>query len=141
MSPTLNVNPTFLVKNFFGGGGGVFSVAIIVTYKVICHPNFNHPWQYFITGQWMNSSIIHDSICKLIHKKCHMKSYHSDIKYHMTLNNILIVHNSSWTFQKCMKTHDLGLSSVRLHVFGSLSFPITPMLSESLRSLLSETHL
>ena len=37
-------------------------------------------------GQWMNSSIVHDIICKFIHKKCHLKSYHSDIKYHMTLN-------------------------------------------------------
>jgi hypothetical protein len=36
--------------------------------------------------QWMNSSITNDNICWLIHKKCHPKSYHSDIKYHMTLN-------------------------------------------------------
>ena len=36
-----------------------------------------------------NSSIIHDKICKLYHKKRHPKSYHdSDIKDHMTLNNI-----------------------------------------------------
>ena len=32
------------------------------------------------------SSIIHDNICSVIHKKCHPKSYHSDIKCHMTLN-------------------------------------------------------
>ena len=38
--------------------------------------------------QWMNSSIIHDNVCKLIHKKCHPKSYHSDIIYHMILNII-----------------------------------------------------
>jgi len=37
----------------------------------------------------MNSSIIHDNMCSLVHKKCHMKSYHSDIKYRMTLNIIL----------------------------------------------------
>ena len=37
-------------------------------------------------GQWMNSSIIHANICKLIQKKRHPKSYHSDIKYDMTLN-------------------------------------------------------
>jgi hypothetical protein len=45
-------------------------------------------------GQGMNlnlSSIIHDAICSLIHHKCHPKSYHSDIKYHMTLNIILSV--------------------------------------------------
>ena len=41
--------------------------------------------------QWMNSSIIHNYISSLIHNKCHMKSYHSDIKYHMTLNIIIIV--------------------------------------------------
>ena len=42
-------------------------------------------------GHWMNSSIIHDNICKLIHKKCHLKSYHSDIKYLVTLNTIFSV--------------------------------------------------
>ena len=36
-------------------------------------------------GQWMNLSIIQTIFCSLIHKKCHMKSYHSDIKCHMTL--------------------------------------------------------
>ena len=27
----------------------------------------------------------------LVHKQCHPKSYHSDIEYHMTLNNIFSV--------------------------------------------------
>ena len=69
-----------------------YSAAIIVTYQVIfiqisnIHDNIssqvaNKRWKGF--GPWMNSSIIHDSICKLIHKKCHPKSYHSDIKYHV----------------------------------------------------------
>ena len=35
--------------------------------------------------------IIHDSICSLVNKECHPKSYHSDIKYHMTLNIIFSV--------------------------------------------------
>ena len=57
--------------------------------------NSNNPWQYFITSCWQekvrfwpmdDSSIIHDNTCSLIHEKCHLKSYHSDIKYHMTLN-------------------------------------------------------
>ena len=39
-------------------------------------------------SQGMNSSIIHDNICSFIHKKCHSKSYHSDIKHNMTLNII-----------------------------------------------------
>ena len=29
-----------------------------------------------------------DNICKFIHKKCHYKIYHSDVKYFMTLNTI-----------------------------------------------------
>ena len=32
-----------------------------------------------------------DNICKLIHKKCHYESYHSDITYHTTLNTIFSV--------------------------------------------------
>ena len=46
----------------------------------------------------MNSSIIHDNIHSLIHKKFHLKSYHGDIKYHMTLNMIFSV--------VCMHTED-----------------------------------
>ena len=42
-------------------------------------------------GQWMNSSIIHDNICSLIHKLCHPKSYHGDTKCHMTLDIIFNV--------------------------------------------------
>ena len=32
--------------------------------------------------------------CKVIHKKCHYKSYHNDIKNHMTQNTIFSV--STW---------------------------------------------
>ena len=39
----------------------------------------------------MSSSIIHDNICSLIHKKRHPKSYHSDINYHITLNIIFSI--------------------------------------------------
>ena len=42
-------------------------------------------------AKWMNASIIHANICSLIQKKCHMKSYYNDIKYHMTLNMIFSV--------------------------------------------------
>ena len=38
-------------------------------------------------GHRMKSSIIHSNACSLIHKRCHSKRYHSDIKYHMTLNS------------------------------------------------------
>ena len=44
-----------------------------------------------VFGQWMNLCIIYDNISSLIHKKCRPKSYHSDIKYHMTLNIIFSV--------------------------------------------------
>ena len=41
----------------------------------------------------MNSSIIHDNICSLIHEKCHPKRYLSDIKYHTTLSVISVASN------------------------------------------------
>ena len=31
------------------------------------------------------------NICSLIHDKCHPKSYHSDVKYHTTINIIFSV--------------------------------------------------
>ena len=34
-----------------------------------------------IVAKWMNSSINHDNIYPLIHKKCHLKSFHSDIEF------------------------------------------------------------
>ena len=38
---------------------------------------------------WMTS---HECLfCSLLHKKCHLKRYHSDIKYHMILNIIFSV--------------------------------------------------
>ena len=80
------------MSNFWGLH--IYNVAITITYQVIFNQiSIIHDYissqvvdkrrQGF--GQWMNPSIIHDNICKLIHKKCHLKSYHSDIKYHMTL--------------------------------------------------------
>ena len=39
----------------------------------------------------MDSTIIHDNIHKLIHKKCHPKRYISDTKYHLTLSIIFNV--------------------------------------------------
>ena len=41
----------------------------------------------------MTSSIINDGICSLIHKKYHLKCYHSDINYHMTLNIVYSIDN------------------------------------------------
>jgi hypothetical protein len=36
------------------------------------------------------------NICLLIHKKCHPKSYHSDMKYHMVLNIVFSVAMSNY---------------------------------------------
>ena len=44
VSPTLSVNPTlFGIPCKLFGGLWIYSVANIVTYPVIFHPNFNHP--------------------------------------------------------------------------------------------------
>jgi hypothetical protein len=51
-----------------------------------------------VLGQWMNSSIIHDNTCSLIHKKCHPKSCHSDIKYHVTLHIIRYIVYYLWAW-------------------------------------------
>ena len=49
-------------------------------------------------GQWMSSSIIHDNIYSLLYKKWHPKSYHSHIKYYMTLNIIFSAVSSNLHF-------------------------------------------
>ena len=112
MSPTPNVNPTLCAIPCIFWGDCRITVLHNVTYEVIS--NFNHPWQYFITSCWqekigffgpMDDELIHhpSNICSLIHKKCHPKSYHSDIKYHMTLNNIFSVVDMQHSF-KCLLT-------------------------------------
>ena len=72
---------------------------------MIFHPNFNHPWQYFITkmlglpkytkpcfDNWRLDELKvdrdDDNNRKLIHKKCHESSYHNDLKYYMTLKTL-----------------------------------------------------
>ena len=62
-------------------------------------------------GQWMGSTIIHDNICKLIHKKRPPKSYHNN-KYHMTLNIIFSVAVGS---RKLLWSTVIGLFSVILY--------------------------
>ena len=59
----------------------------------------------------MKLSIIQNNICSLIHKQCHPKSYHSHIKYHMTLiiicnvatvhfvTHVVIYHNLAYSLQ------------------------------------------
>ena len=45
-------------------------------------------------------------ICSFLKKKRHLKCYHSDIKYHMILNNMFIVVSSLYIgphFKSCMK--------------------------------------
>ena len=100
VSPTLDVNPTLFVIpcNFLG----VYRFIVLQLLSLtkccfiqisIIHDNIpsqvaDKRRNYF--GQWMNSSIIHDSICKFIYKRCHPKSYYSEIKYDMTLEIILV---------------------------------------------------
>ncbi len=85
----------------------VYNVAITVSYQVIFHPHFVSIIHDNISSQdvnkrrhgfnkWMNSFIIHDISCPLIHQKCHPRSYHSDTTYFMRLNAIFgVVHERS----------------------------------------------
>ena len=107
MSPTLNVNPTLFVIPcnflFFFVGGEILDLQCCNYHHLpndsliqilIIHDNISSQvvekrrWGF---GQWMNSSITHDNLCQLIHKKCHPKSYHSDMKCHMTLDIVFRV--------------------------------------------------
>jgi hypothetical protein len=72
-----------------------YSVAITITCQVdfiqisIIHDNISQQVadkRRKGSGQWMNSSIIHDNICSLIHRNCHPYCFHIDIKYHMALH-------------------------------------------------------
>ena len=84
-----------------------YRTTITITYQVNLHLDFNQPWQYSITSCWREkawlwptdelSIINHDNICSILHEKCHPKSYHGDIIYHMPLNVILGALNlSAW---------------------------------------------
>ena len=112
-----------------------YNVASTVTYQVIFHLNFNHPWQYFTTSCWQekgrvsangwNSSIIHVRICSLIHKKCKPKSYHSDTKYHITLNIIFSVLDQGWAemnllVQTIIPGHEISAPIVYEHAPDSM---------------------
>ena len=93
MSPTPNVNPNLVVIPCKQNEG--------IIYLQYCHLPSDFPSRIqssmtFISsqvankrmegfGQWTHSSIIHDNICSITHKKCHHKSYHNDIKYHIIL--------------------------------------------------------
>ena len=52
--------------------------------EYLIHKTTNHKSRHDTDN--LKSPIIHDNICSFIHKKCHPKSYHSDIKSLMTLN-------------------------------------------------------
>ena len=88
----------------------------------------------WVFGPRMKSSIIHDSICSLIHTKCHHKSYQGDIKYHMTPHIIFSVASSTrlsspllynLPIVKCLRK--LSHLVVKLHPTKlNSSIPITP---------------
>ena len=109
MSPTLNVNPTLFVIPCTNNW-----MIINLHYCNYSHlpSNFSSKFNENISskvadkrrkgfGQWMNSSIIHDEIYTLIRKKCHPKSYNSDIEYHMTLNIIFSVVLAVYDEERC----------------------------------------
>jgi len=99
VSPTLYVNPTLFVIacNFFWNYRFRILQLLSLT-KQFFIQNFNHLWQFYITSCWLEkvgfwavAEFIHHPWRSLIHKKCHPKSYHRDIKYHITLNIIFSV--------------------------------------------------
>ena len=74
-----------------------YNATIIVTRKVIFHKKFMTIFQHKNVGMQSIPKVDElkvswdDSICKLIHKKCHRKNHHSDIKWDMTLNAIFSI--------------------------------------------------
>ena len=63
---------------------------------------------------WMNYKVSwDDNTCKLFHKKCQYKSYHNDIKYHMTLNTIFSVVSNS---HKCNEHETMLLVEMKVWV-------------------------
>ena len=113
VSPTLNdVNLTSFVipcDITRGRGGGVIDLQCCK----LCHLSRG----FYIHGNislqvadkrrygfdlWMNSSIVHYNICSLVHKKCHMKCPHSDVKYYMTYNVIFCVLSAGYHLELCI---------------------------------------
>ena len=108
MSPTLNVHPTLFVNVFLGDYRFTVLqllsltkwcfIQISITHDAISSQVADKRRQGF--GQWMNSSIIRDCNCKLLHRKCHPKSCHIDIEFRMTLNIMFSVVNRRWNFKR-----------------------------------------
>ena len=73
----------------------------------------------------MTSSIIHDNIWKLIHKKCHSKSYHSDIEWRVTLIIIFSVDNNDSVNQSSALCFLLGGSSGEYNCTLFMVFSVT----------------
>jgi hypothetical protein len=69
-------------------------------------------------GKWMNSSVIHNNICSLSHKKCHPKNYSSGIKYHVTLNNIYSVVCTLSLLFKVVLTPELVMKTLNWSTWG-----------------------
>ena len=55
---------------------------------------------------WTTTKLGWHTTCRLIHKKCHKKSYHNDIKHHITLNTIFsVVHMNPVSQQGIQQIH------------------------------------
>ena len=94
----LNVNPTLFIIPCIFWGDFRFTMLQLWSLTKWFSPKFQssitilHHKLLIREGRVLvNGSIIHDNICSLIHKKCHPGSYHSGIKFRMTLNIIFIV--------------------------------------------------
>ena len=107
VSQRLNVNPIlFVLVNFLGDYRftmlELLSLTMWISIQIpIIHDNISSQVadkRRHGLGQWRNSSIIHDIICSISHKKCLPRSYHSDIEYHMTLNMIFSVVGTLYSF-------------------------------------------
>ena len=64
-----------------------------------------------VSGQWVHSSISHDNICSLIHKKCHPKSYYSDRIYCMTLNimfSVVSMHTKEYDVTQLVRNDNVS---------------------------------
>ena len=97
MSPTLNFNPTFFVISLLifldDYRFTMLQLQPLIKWYLIQISIIRDNLSSQVVDkrrhgfdQRMNSSIIHDIICSLLHKRCHPNSYHSDVTYHMILD-------------------------------------------------------
>ena len=70
-------------RNFPSGVSSKFQSSMTIFH----HKSVTSEGRVLANG-WTHPSSMTIFVHLFIYKKCHLKSYHGDIKYHMTLNNI-----------------------------------------------------